>query len=185
MTREEKLFAMRMTELVAEAERLGVKIDKKGRKDKAVARILAFEAEQAQAVADAEEQTADDTTCGDGTPFTEVMQEIVAGAEQKAEKKARKARQSKRTFEELLADIPVRAGLIYRRLKGNRVGIVEGNKRLLAVGNSRHGYTVITNKFSRLAGIPVEFKKTADGRDAVFTDISAEDMIKVMTYVVG
>lgn len=47
MTREEKLYSMTMTCLVEVANRLGIKIDKKGAKSKAVAKILEAEAKQA------------------------------------------------------------------------------------------------------------------------------------------
>lgn len=46
MTREQKLYAMRMVDLVEVAEKLGVKIDKKGKKSTAVLKILKAEAEQ-------------------------------------------------------------------------------------------------------------------------------------------
>ena len=46
MTREEKLYSMTMACLVQVANRLGVKIDKKGAKAKAVAKILEAEAQQ-------------------------------------------------------------------------------------------------------------------------------------------
>ncbi len=46
MTREEKLFSMRMQDLVAVAEKLGIKVNKKGSKEKAIEKILAAEANQ-------------------------------------------------------------------------------------------------------------------------------------------
>lgn len=69
MTREQKLYAMRMIDLVEVAEKLGVKIDKKGKKSTAVLKIL-----------DAENNKA-----GDGTPLAEVGKEIAEQAKQKAE----------------------------------------------------------------------------------------------------
>lgn len=49
MTREEKLYSMTMKMLIIEAEKVGVKIDKKGAKEKAVNKILAAEAAKAAA----------------------------------------------------------------------------------------------------------------------------------------
>lgn len=49
MTREEKLYSMTMKMLIIEAEKIGVKIDKKGAKEKAVNKILAAEAAKAAA----------------------------------------------------------------------------------------------------------------------------------------
>lgn len=46
MTREEKLISMKMTDLVTVAEKLGIKINKKGSKEKAIEKILAAEADQ-------------------------------------------------------------------------------------------------------------------------------------------
>lgn len=61
MTREDRLYAMRMQELVIEAEKLGIKVNKKGSKAKAVEKILEAEAallvelkEQAEVVANTE-----------------------------------------------------------------------------------------------------------------------------------
>lgn len=63
MTREERLYSMRMIELVAEAEKIGVKIDKKGSKEKAVNKILAFEVKKAETInaEDFEESTVIET----------------------------------------------------------------------------------------------------------------------------
>lgn len=44
MTREDRLYAMRMQELVIEADKLGIKVNKKGSKAKAVEKILEAEA---------------------------------------------------------------------------------------------------------------------------------------------
>lgn len=103
MTRYEKLYSMRLVDLAPVAESLGIKINIKGKKDVAVVKILEAEdkkaeqeqEEQEQAAAEAvEEQVADETICGDGTPFVEVMEEITAGAEKRA-KEARKPRKKK------------------------------------------------------------------------------------------
>lgn len=79
MTREEKLYSMTMTCLVEVANRLGIKIDKKGAKSKAVAKILEAEAKQSE-------------TCADGRTYAEIGKEIAKEAEQKSAK----AKQSKK-----------------------------------------------------------------------------------------
>ena len=89
MTRKEKLTSMTMACLVQVANRLGIKIDKKGAKSKAVAKIL--EAEQSQ-------------NAGDGTPLAEVGKEIAQQASDKA-KKASKKQQKVETDDELVAEI--------------------------------------------------------------------------------
>jgi hypothetical protein len=68
MTREQKLYAMRMVDLVEVAEKLGVKIDKKGKKSTAVLKIL----------------KAEENVAGDGTPLAEVGKEIAQQAKEKA-----------------------------------------------------------------------------------------------------
>lgn len=89
MTREEKLYSMTMACLAQVALRLGIKIDKKGAKAKAVAKIL--EAEQSQ-------------NAGDGTPLAEVGKEIAQQASDKA-KKASKKQKKVETDDELVAEI--------------------------------------------------------------------------------
>lgn len=103
MTREEKLYSMTMKALVEEAEKIGVKIDKKGSKQKAVEKMLAAEAKMTDVaeVAETEEEK-----CGDGTEYAEVMQEIMAGAEKKAEEaKVEKKERKQRKKKEQAADI--------------------------------------------------------------------------------
>lgn len=120
MTREQKLWSMTMKMLIAEAEKINVKVDKKGSRAKAIEKILAAEAKMAEV---AEVETAEEEKCSDGTEYAEVMQEIMAGAEKKAEeakaeKKAKASKKRKSTFEELVANIPVCAGM--RLVKSSR-----------------------------------------------------------------
>ena len=104
MTREEKLFSMTMKVLAGEAEKLGVKINKKGKKEDAVKRILDAEAAIAEkAIAQAEEVT-EETTAEPVEEVTEdptaehiVEVEVTEVTPKPAEepKKERKARQKK------------------------------------------------------------------------------------------
>lgn len=89
MTREEKLYTMTMGCLVEVANRLGIKIDKKGAKAKAVAKILDAEAKL------------NDNNCGDGTPLAVVGKEIAADAKKKADE-IKKLNDSAKTTTEII-----------------------------------------------------------------------------------
>ena len=89
MTREEKLYSMTMLNLVEVANKLGVKIDKKGAKSKAVAKILAAE----NAVAENEKPVAVETVAEPvvdteqnltDEQYAEIGKEIAEEAKQKA-----------------------------------------------------------------------------------------------------
>lgn len=69
MTREDKLYSMKMTDLANLANKLGIKINKKAAKSEAVEKILA----------------AEESTCADGTSYAEVGKEIAEQAKIKAE----------------------------------------------------------------------------------------------------
>lgn len=134
MTRAQEVYSMTMAQLIKEAERLGVKINTKGKKIVAADKILAAEAEAAEAAEAAKdvetaepEQTTEPETCGDGTPFPTVMNEIITGAAEKA-KKARQNR--RRTFSELVADIPVVADIRLIRATNGDVLVKRGNQRV-------------------------------------------------------
>lgn len=99
MTREQKLYAMRMVDIAEVAEKLGVKIDKKGKKSVAVQKILDAESkDKAEKPVELKEEY-----CGDGTPLAEVGKEIAEQAKKKskavkkvvAEAKPKKAREKK------------------------------------------------------------------------------------------
>ena len=113
MSREDKLFSMTMACLVEVADKLGIKIDKKGAKAKAVAKILAAEAERDAKEAEAKEAEKDsleisnaivadferdDDTCADGTAYVEIGKEIAEEAKAKA-KKAKAEKKAKKSAE--------------------------------------------------------------------------------------
>lgn len=92
MTRKDRLYAMRMVELVEVAEAEGIKIDRKGSKAKAVEKILAAEAAREEVVAEETEALAESfqNEVEEAVPETaEVIEEP------KAEKKVRKPREKK------------------------------------------------------------------------------------------
>lgn len=160
MTREEKLFSMTMKVLAGEAEKLGVKINKKGKKEDAVKRILDAEAaiaEKAVAPAeDVEEVTEDPTaehivevevTEGTTAPKTEEV------AEEPAPKKERKTR-TKKTFESLLAVIPVvipNVSITPNGKKRNAVHLrnARGTKRIFGYD----GAVIVVNNEKYLHGV--------------------------------
>ncbi len=111
MTREEKLYSMRMQELVMVADKLGIKINTKAAKSAAIEKILAAEEmnkqnekelakEEAEAVKIEEPKLvpmpgtedpdwgkkhfASDEIASDGTPLAEVGKEIAEQAKEKA-----------------------------------------------------------------------------------------------------
>lgn len=154
MTREQKLWSMTMKMLVVEAEKINVKVDKKGSRAKAIEKILAAEAKMAEV----EPEVVEEEKCGDGTEYPEVMQEIIAGAEKKAEaakaeKKERKPRQPKHTFEALLMDIPLVADLqISANSKRNAVHVKRGDKRIFGYS----GKVIVVSDEKYLTGIDYE-----------------------------
>ena len=132
MTREEKLYSMTMNNLVEVATKLGIKIDKKGAKSKAVEKILAAESAKAEAVsapevvepimdldnpvepanalsADESLENAvvdpDSAYAGDGTPLAEVGKEIAKEAKAKA-KKAKAEKKAKKSAEKKVTTPP-------------------------------------------------------------------------------
>lgn len=100
MTREEKLFSMTMKVLAEEAEKLGVKINKKGKKEDAVNKILACE----RMLKEVNEINLDDYEEEEVTEVTAPETEEVT--EEPAPKKEHKTR-TKKTFESLLAVVPI------------------------------------------------------------------------------
>lgn len=100
MTREEKLYSMKMVDLAKVADKLGIKINKKAAKSEAVEKILAAEKANDDAyVAEVMQQKADlniecptidsveivdEEICEDGTPYAEIGKEIAEQARQKA-----------------------------------------------------------------------------------------------------
>lgn len=182
MTHTDKLYAMRPAELIEYAASIGVKLprDKAGKnlkcsREKAVTKVI--EAEMAARNAELPEEVAkfnaeqivaeeqemltehptpeiEAETASDGTPYAEVMTEIVAGAEKKAkEAKAKKVRRKAKTFEELVADIPSLGNVTFTpNSKRTAVHVKRGSKRLF-------GYTgtvVVVNRPEYLEGIEYE-----------------------------
>lgn len=99
MTREEKLYSMTMKCLAEVAEAEGIKIDKKGSKQKAVEKILAYEAAAAE-VREEEQEVLTETfqTAEEKVTVTEEPAEVAeekAIEQQKKEKKERKPRKKK------------------------------------------------------------------------------------------
>lgn len=114
MTREQKLYSMTMKMLVMEAEKLGVKIDKKGSKQKAVEKMLAAEQETKTAeVETAEVETAE---------VVEVVEEQTA-EEQQETKKERKPRQKKELSQDIITLLE------YIKTTWNEIGFIRYPKK--------------------------------------------------------
>lgn len=96
MTREDRLYAMRMQELVIEAEKLGVRVNKKGSKAKAVEKILEAEAALVTEAQEAEDEEMVDCTQQDEEQEqvveSESEEQVVESEETEKPKKERKAR---------------------------------------------------------------------------------------------
>ncbi len=153
MTREERLYTMTMACLVEVANKLGIKIDKKGAKSKAVAKILA--AEEAQKPAEtAEKQTetapakkpakqaevktaettkvVNDDTCADGRTYAEIGKEIAEQAKKKAKDAKKSDRKTERVeVKQTLIDTLEACGGKYR-VVGKRVRLVDANDKCYA-----------------------------------------------------
>ena len=110
MTREEKLYAMRMTELVEVAEAEGIKIDKKGSKQKAVEKILVYEAANAEMRQEEHEARTEtfqteaqepETVHIDITLESKELEEKTEAEKEPEEKKKRKPRKKKEMSEDV------------------------------------------------------------------------------------
>lgn len=105
MTREDKLWTMKMQDLVGVAEKLGIKINTKAAKSQAIEKILKAEASQSKEMVKEKMKSrknklvpmpgttdpdwgkkhySNDDIAGDGTPLAEVGKEIAAQAKEKA-----------------------------------------------------------------------------------------------------
>ena len=144
MNREDKLFSMTMACLVEVADKLGIKIDKKGAKAKAVAKILAAEAERDAKEAEAKEAEKDSLeisnaivadfesdTCADGTAYAEIGKEIAEEAKAKAkkvkaEKKAKKSAENAVNVKEALIAILDGCNAKYK-VSSKRIRIYDAN----------------------------------------------------------
>lgn len=95
MTREDRLYAMRMQELVIEAEKLGIKVNKKGSKAKAVEKILEAEAALVTESQETEDEVVRIKLTGDEEMVDCTQQDeeqVVESEETEKPKKERKAR---------------------------------------------------------------------------------------------
>ena len=98
MTREEKLWSMTMRALLEEAEKAGVKIDRKGAKEKAIAKILAAEtAEQEKETVQEPETVEQEQETAPETVQETAEQETKTAEQETTEepKKERKPREKK------------------------------------------------------------------------------------------
>ena len=157
MTREEKLYSMTMVNLLEVANKLGVKIDKKGAKSKAVAKILAAENAQNEIknpdeiptdeyVAEVMEQKKElgiecppiesveivsEDKCADGTDYSEIGKEIAEEAKQKA--KAVKKSKVKVDGRKMVADILDKNKKNYKII-GKRLRLLDSADKCFAYG---------------------------------------------------
>lgn len=146
MTREDKLYSMRMVELADVAENLGIKIDKKGSKSKAIEKILAAEemnkqnekelakeAKDSLEISNAIAAEFEESLAGDGTPLAEVGKEIAKQAKQKAKNASAKPKKAKKDGIDTIdfaESICKKMKLEYKRSRDG-VGIFLENKRVL------------------------------------------------------
>ena len=139
MTREEKLYSMTMKMLVAEAEKAGVKINKKGKKEDAVNKIL-----EAEKIQNTEKE---EKTMNTAIPAEDVTEETTAT------KETAKKRSKTLSYTETLALIPsmptnmnitFKAGV---NARANSVIVNQKKKRLFrVVGHTDNTMTLITAK---------------------------------------
>lgn len=152
MTREERLYAMRGTELIAEAEKLGVKVAHKGNslkesKEKAIQKILAAEAVQNEEPEVAETEVEE--------PVVDAIETETAPETEKP-KKERKARQPKHTFESLVADIPAFNNAVFIRSVKNAVHVKIGTDHKRLFGYT--GTVIVVGDERLVAGLDSEKK---------------------------
>lgn len=161
MTREEKLWSMTMMNLVSVAEKLGVKIDKKGAKAKAIEKILAAEdaknakTEKLVPMPGAEKlaelkKAVDEDTCADGRKYSEIGKEIAKQAKEKAkkaktEKKAKVEKKSAEKKEKKVAGIGKVAGQqkLIKLLDAKKKNYRIAGKRLRFLDDSNKCYAYI------------------------------------------
>lgn len=148
---------MTMKEIVAFALEWGVKVNKKGSKASAIGKIEAYCPEailhEVKAV-DVEE-----TPVNEETPVIEVATETeetpVPVKEEEAPapvKNKKKSKKSKKTFEELVAEIPAVAGIRFVRARNNDVLVKRGKKRVFRY----NGHTLIATNEKMLNGCNYE-----------------------------
>ena len=101
MTREDRLYAMRMQELVIEAEKLGIKVNKKGSKAKAVEKILEAEAALATESQETEDEVVKIELTGDEemVDCTQQDEEQVVESESEETEKPKKERKPRKPMD--------------------------------------------------------------------------------------
>lgn len=138
MTREEKLISMKMTDLVEVAQKLNIKIDVKGSKSKAVAKILAAESAVAESEKPAEVETVAETAVVDNEQnltdeqYAEIGKEIAEEAKQKAKRAQQKKNKNYNSeTRELVVGILRKCGANYKEVS-KRVRLFDGAKKCYA-----------------------------------------------------
>ena len=160
MTREEKLWSMNGHDLIGVAKKLGVKLNTnktetglKESKEKAIQKILVAEAETKETVEQPTEVVETETMEVVEVEQTAEAEEHVVDVEPKKEKKAKKTKAPKRTFENLLAEIPCGGNLQFTpNSKRNAVHVKRGNKRIFGY----NGSVLVVNRLELLKGVQYE-----------------------------
>ena len=144
MTRKDRLYAMRMVELVEVAEAEGIKIDRKGSKAKAVEKILAAEAAREEVVAEEREALVESFQTEEPE---DVSRETIEADEVAEDPKKRERKNSRKSFEELVAVVPVlKSGLQFIRMKNNSVSVKSGKARLFRLDYISDGYQLTADR---------------------------------------
>ncbi len=139
MTREDKLYSMTMNMLMKEAEKLNVKINKKGKKADAVAKLLKAEEElKKELLAEAEAVAAEESTLSVPMP-TESGENGPQLIEKKVEKKERhyKVDPNRDAFVEAVMDLDADTSMFQLKTwehRPNLVTIYVGKKVIGEVG---------------------------------------------------
>ena len=143
MTREEKLYSMTMKMLVAEAEKLGVKIDKKGSREKAVNKILAFEAEKAEAEK-AKRIITEDTIKKELKERIEAVKEEKTVETKEEKKSGKKENYTDGNLFRLLDTLQLPEGVVVSKMRDGYTYKV-GKKKFVECWNSRKNIRVCVN----------------------------------------
>lgn len=173
MTREQKLYAMRMVDLVEVAEKLGVKIDKKGKKSTAVLKIL----------------KAEENVAGDGTPLAEVGKEIAQQAKEKAKKASTKKKKANEGSKPIDVADKICSGLKLELTRAkNNVGIKKDGKRVIDIWGRKSKVRIYVNNeyapFKSLDKKLYEIKGVAIGTLNVSMYVDTENIETVIKHLV-
>lgn len=176
MTREELYYSMTMKMLAEKAEKMGVKIDKKGSKQKAVEKMLAAEAAMEQELLkEAQKVAKTESTLSVPMPVESSENGPQLIEKEAPEQSQKKERKSKKTFEELVAEIPSPGNVRFIRAKKGGVTVKLGTNNARAFRYTGKSLIVLNNEL--VANIDHEVKKayilvepTADNMKAIFTN---------------